>query len=327
MKVARHDPVQSFGSRSRPEQNATNRRAFVIAPLAPTRCGSGCRYRGRSLVRCSSNRVRGPRSRCLLGVIATRRPPGAPRFLAWPCWRRSLRSAPAGIMFAGQTWLPNDLAWSITETPRPAWVRGVVSDARGLRHQRAGFGFGGGNDDKVTTRFVLDLTAISDGQNWHDATGRAAVVVTGDRSDIRAGQAVEAAGQIARIGPPLNPGEFDYRAFLQAQGIQAASHASTIRRASGRPQTEQTGRSRSGSIATDTNFKRGCSSSSIRRPLRWPRRCSWAGAKRSTPRSTMRSPGRARHTCSPSLACSCKRLRSRFCSYFAFSAYPGGHLI
>ena len=77
----------------------------------------------------------------------------------------------------------------------------MVSDARGLRHQRDGFGYGGGHDDKVTTRFVLDLTAISDGQNWHDATGRAAVVVTGDRSDMRAGQAVEAAGQIARIAP------------------------------------------------------------------------------------------------------------------------------
>ena len=50
--------------------------------------------------------------------------------------------------------------------------------------------------------------------------GAAMVVVTGDRSLIRAGQAVQAAGQIARVGGPLNPGEFDYRAFLQAQGIR-----------------------------------------------------------------------------------------------------------
>ena len=67
----------------------------------------------------------------------------------------------------------DDLAWSVTETPRPAWVRGVVSEARGLRHQRGGFGFGAGNDEKVTTRFVLDLTSISDGKSWHNASGRA----------------------------------------------------------------------------------------------------------------------------------------------------------
>jgi competence protein ComEC len=114
----------------------------------------------------------------------------------------------------------SDLAWSITETPRPAWIRGMVSEARGLRHQHAGFGFGTSHEEKVTTRFVLDLTAISDGQSWHNAAGRAVVVVAGDRSTIRAGQAVEAAGQIARVAPPLNPGEFDYRAFLQAQGIR-----------------------------------------------------------------------------------------------------------
>ena len=46
------------------------------------------------------------------------------------------------------------------------------------------------------------------------------MIVMGDLSMIRAGQAIEAAGQIATIAPPLNPGEFDYRGFLQAQGIR-----------------------------------------------------------------------------------------------------------
>ena len=114
----------------------------------------------------------------------------------------------------------SDLAWTISETPRPAWVRGMVSESRGIRHQRGGFGSGAGNEEKVSTRFVLDVTAINDGQTWSAATGRAVVIVVGDRSLIRAGQAVEAAGQIARVAPPLNPGEFDYRAFLQAQGIR-----------------------------------------------------------------------------------------------------------
>ena len=54
----------------------------------------------------------------------------------------------------------DDLARSVTETPRPAWVRGVVSEARGLRHRRDSFGIGKSAEEKVTTRFVLDITSI-----------------------------------------------------------------------------------------------------------------------------------------------------------------------
>ena len=114
----------------------------------------------------------------------------------------------------------DDLARTVTDTPRPAWIRGVVSEASGLRHKRPGYGFDTGEPGKVTTRFVLDITSVCDGQNWHRASGRAIVVVEGNRSSIRAGEAVQAAGQISTLAPPLNPGEFDYRGFLQAHGIR-----------------------------------------------------------------------------------------------------------
>ena len=58
----------------------------------------------------------------------------------------------------------DDLAMDRHRNSRPAWVRGIVSEARGLRHQRPGFGFGGGDQEKVTTRFVLDITSITDGR-------------------------------------------------------------------------------------------------------------------------------------------------------------------
>jgi competence protein ComEC len=113
----------------------------------------------------------------------------------------------------------DDLARSLTEKARPAWVRGVVRETLGLRRS-AGFGSAAGSIDRVTTRFVLDLTAISDGARWSAVSGRTSVVVEGDRSGIMAGQAVEAAGQLSLLAGPLNPGEFDYREYLRAQGIR-----------------------------------------------------------------------------------------------------------
>ncbi len=133
----------------------------------------------------------------------------------------------AAIAGAGGAWhhsrysdlAPDDLALRLTETPRPVWVRGVVRDAQGVRASE-GFGFGDQNGPRVSTRFVLDLTEFSDGRQWHRASGRATTIVTGDRSEILSGQSIEAAGQIGLIAPPMNPGEFDYRAFQRVEGIR-----------------------------------------------------------------------------------------------------------
>jgi competence protein ComEC len=114
---------------------------------------------------------------------------------------------------------PDDLARGATEEGRPAWVRGVVRDALGIRMSQ-GFGFGGDDPSRVSTRFVLDLTEYSDGKSWRKASGRASTIVTGDRSEILSGESVEAAGKIALLAPPLNPGEFDYRAFERVEGIR-----------------------------------------------------------------------------------------------------------
>ncbi|MBV8318942.1 MAG: ComEC/Rec2 family competence protein, partial [Planctomycetaceae bacterium] len=108
---------------------------------------------------------------------------------------------------------PDDLAWSVSETPRPAWVRGVVRDVLGIRPDD-------GPQGHATTRAVLDLTGFCDGKEWHRASGRAQLIVVGDRGDLEAGQPVEAAGALASLAGPLNPGEFDHRAYLRAQGIR-----------------------------------------------------------------------------------------------------------
>ncbi len=107
----------------------------------------------------------------------------------------------------------DDLAWSVSETSRPAWVRGVVREVLGIRP-------GDGPPDHATTQAVLDVTGVCDGQDWHRASGRAQMLIVGERSDLEAGQFVEAAGTLARLAGPLNPGEFDYRAHLRAQGVR-----------------------------------------------------------------------------------------------------------
>jgi competence protein ComEC len=112
---------------------------------------------------------------------------------------------------------PDDLALRVTQTGSPAWIRGVVREALGLRLSN---GFGASDTPRVSTRFVLDLTEISDGKHWTKVSGRAGAVVSGDRSEIQAGQAIEAAGVIALLAPPLNPGEFDYRAFQRVEGVR-----------------------------------------------------------------------------------------------------------
>ena len=102
----------------------------------------------------------------------------------------------------------DDLARSVTEEPRPAWVRGVLRDVLGIHP-----------GDPGLTRAVLEVTSVRDGSCWRAASGRALLVIVGARADLIAGEAVEAAGSLERVAGPLNPGEFDARDYLRAQGI------------------------------------------------------------------------------------------------------------
>jgi competence protein ComEC len=103
----------------------------------------------------------------------------------------------------------DDLAWSVSEEPRPAWVRGELCDVLGVRP---------GNTP--LTRAVLQLSAVRDAERWRPASGRAQLTIVGARPDLVEGEAVEAAGSLARVAGPLNPGEFDAREHLRAEGIR-----------------------------------------------------------------------------------------------------------
>jgi competence protein ComEC len=112
---------------------------------------------------------------------------------------------------------PDDLSSVASELPRPAWVQGVIREHLGTR---AIDGYGATDPRRVITRLVLEITGICDGSHWQGASGRALVIAEGDRTDLNAGQPVKLAGQLAQVAGPLNPGEFDHRAYLRARGIR-----------------------------------------------------------------------------------------------------------
>lgn len=108
----------------------------------------------------------------------------------------------------------DDLARGATEMPTPTWVRGVIIDVLGFRA-------GESPENDGYTRAVLQIESVHDGtEGWRPVSGKATLGIVGDRSDLRAGDDVEAAGNLSLVAGPLNPGEFDYRAYLRTQGIR-----------------------------------------------------------------------------------------------------------
>ena len=108
---------------------------------------------------------------------------------------------------------PARASWGQGER-RPSWVRGVVFEGATFRPGTEG------PADRGVSRFVLALTGWNDGRGWRPASGRVLAWVSGDRSDLEAGRAVEAAGSMAAVEGPLNPGEYDPRPNLRARQIR-----------------------------------------------------------------------------------------------------------
>jgi competence protein ComEC len=108
---------------------------------------------------------------------------------------------------------PDDLASLAGSAARPAWLRGVLVDTPEFFPPTR-------PHDDGRTRSVLHVTGRCDGSRWMPAAGQVLLSLAGDRTDLVMGEAVEIAGSLAGIAGPLNPGEFDRRAYLRAQGIR-----------------------------------------------------------------------------------------------------------
>ncbi len=152
--------------------------------------------------------------------------PGARRPQAAALWLL------AGIFAAAAGWstvrsdlfAADDLAWNLAESARPVAIEGIVVESprrlsppavdplRGPISQ-AGMPW-------QCSECVVAVECIRDGPAWRGASGRAAVVID-DRAgaavpDLPTGCRVRVIGRGLRPAPPLNPGEFDFRARAQS---------------------------------------------------------------------------------------------------------------
>lgn len=71
--------------------------------------------------------------------------------------------------------------------------------------------------DRSTCR--LECERIDQQGSWIPVSGNVRIDVTGHLVQAGIGDRVEVVGHVSVPGPPRNPGEFDYRTFLRAQGI------------------------------------------------------------------------------------------------------------
>lgn len=87
----------------------------------------------------------------------------------------------------------------------------------------------------VRSRFDLDVTAVVAGQAA-PATGRVAVTVDGHVLGFEPGDPIRLVGRLSTPSPPMNPGDFDFPAYLAGRGIRRivrSDHPETVTRRDG----------------------------------------------------------------------------------------------
>ena len=105
------------------------------------------------------------------------------------------------------------------DEPAPVQLRGVL-DEEPIHHRAP-------PDDPLSSRprggdtaTVLRVREIRRSDNWLSASGRVRVVGVEDWPELHCGDAVEVVGQLVRVAPPGNPGEFDYAGYLRDRNIR-----------------------------------------------------------------------------------------------------------
>jgi competence protein ComEC len=154
---------------------------------------------------------------------------------AWFCARASshrglplLYLALAGAAFGAayhhyrrDVYAADDIFHFAKDEPIPAQLRGIVDDEpihrRAPPHDPLSSQVRGGS-----TVALLRVHEVRRGGNWLPASGRVRAIGVEDWPELHCGDVVEVVGQLARVLPPGNPGEFDFADSLRDRGIRAA---------------------------------------------------------------------------------------------------------
>jgi competence protein ComEC len=114
----------------------------------------------------------------------------------------------------------DDLAWSLTSSPQPVAVEGIVEEsprrlsAPVIDPLRSGAAQAA--MQRPSSECVVAVLAVRRGAAWRPAGGRAALIVDGEPPDLAAGCRVRVLGRGMRPPPPLNPNEFDFHERAQS---------------------------------------------------------------------------------------------------------------
>ncbi len=150
--------------------------------------------------------------------------------VAWlVAWRRQHDALAAWVLLAAVVWAGaayHELRWFLYETdelgryaafePAPACVEAIALGApervtapppTPLRAIPAG----------ERSRLTISLTKIRDGAQWRAASGVCQLSVEGHLLGVHQGDRLRVLGQLARVSPQQNPGEFDFAAHARAE--------------------------------------------------------------------------------------------------------------
>lgn len=116
-------------------------------------------------------------------------------------------------------YVPADhIARYIHDEPAITALRGTVASAPCDVLPDKG-AFGQFSYESPGTRFELEVEAVDAGQGFEAASGRVLVRIKQHDHRPTQGQRIELIGWMSAIGPPQNPDEFDYRAYLKSHGV------------------------------------------------------------------------------------------------------------
>jgi competence protein ComEC len=130
----------------------------------------------------------------------------------------------------------DDLAWSLSSTPRPVAIEGLVEEsprrlsAAVIDPLRSGAAQAA--MQQLSSECVVAVRATRRGATWCPASGRASLIIEGDPPEITAGCLVRVVGRGLRPSAPLNPNEFDFRQrarSLRCLSIVRAHSAECVR--------------------------------------------------------------------------------------------------